>query len=131
MTPRKGEIDLHWEALCYVVGFRPETRSESGRFNLALREIRETGAPPEEIVVRAKAYVRKWPKMELTPTALAAHWGELAGQGPGVIAASVYPYKPHVPQLEAGDPDPEATERARQEFMAKLKELGEGTRIPE
>ena len=128
---RKGEIDMHWEAMCYVVGFRHETRSERGRFNVALKEIKETGSAPEEIVRRAKAYVAKWPTMELTPTALAAHWGELAGDGPGVIAASVYPYKPHIPQLEAGDPNPEATERARQEFMAKLRELGEGTKIPD
>lgn len=80
------ERDLAWEALVEVTS--ANEAMERGRLNTALKAIRvawqsEGGAPEdlhEEIPRRAVAYRKMWPKMALTPTALATHWKRVMAQ---------------------------------------------------
>lgn len=53
------------------------TRSERGRVNAAVKELRAVGATADEVRKRAEAYRRRWPSVDLTPTALAANWAKL------------------------------------------------------
>lgn len=53
------------------------TPSARGRLNKACGELRAVTATPDDVRARAAQYRRKWPKVDLTPTALAAHWHEL------------------------------------------------------
>jgi hypothetical protein len=84
-APRKG--DELFDALAVSCGIEVAgiTRSERGRLNKALKDLREVGATPAEISVRAARYRRTWPKVSITASALAAHWGELASDGPGPV----------------------------------------------
>lgn len=54
------------------------TTTERGRLNRAARELREVGATPDDVRVRWDAAVVRWPKITMTPTALAANWSSLA-----------------------------------------------------
>lgn len=53
------------------------TRSEGGRIAKAAKDLREVGATPDEVHAKAAAYRRKWPDVELTPTALVSNWAQL------------------------------------------------------
>lgn len=83
MTRKK---DLDWEALVQVTN--ANEAMERGRLNTALKAIKvaweEEGGRPEdlhrEIVLRADAYRAVWPRMSLTPTALAVHWKRVAAE---------------------------------------------------
>lgn len=66
--------DLHWEALEAAMGYKPATRSERGAWNRALKELKEIGANPVDIVETARLYRTAWPEMDLTPNALAKWW---------------------------------------------------------
>jgi DNA-binding transcriptional ArsR family regulator len=78
--------DELWDTLVTVLKTEPATKSERGRWNKALKELREANATPEQIKTRSVLYQRKWPNIDLTPTALSANWGLLApplnGSGP-------------------------------------------------
>lgn len=79
---RKRERDDLFETLvevCYGVPHDQVqlTRSERGRVNAALKELRAVGATADEVRKRAEAYRRRWPGVDLTPTALAANWAKL------------------------------------------------------
>lgn len=56
------------------------TRSERGRINRALAELREVCATPDQLRKRAAAYRRQWPDCTLTATAIAANWARLGPQ---------------------------------------------------
>ena len=73
MRPR----DELWDALVREVGTQPSTRSERGRWNAALRELREVGASALDVRARAQVYRQRWPEMSFTPTALSSNWGSL------------------------------------------------------
>lgn len=83
-TPKRR--DLAWEALVKVTS--ANEAMERGRLNTALKAIRiawesEGGLPEDlhhEIPRRAQAYHEMWPKMALTPTALAVHWKRVVAQ---------------------------------------------------
>ena len=83
---KKRERDLAWEALVKVTNANETI--ERGRLNTALKAIRiaweEEGGRPEdlheEIPLRANAYREIWPRMSLTPTALAVHWKRVAAE---------------------------------------------------
>jgi hypothetical protein len=80
-----GQRDALFDALAVSCGIEPAelTRSARGAINKALKDLREVGATPEEISLRAERYRRRWPKMTLSATALAKHWAELTdGTGP-------------------------------------------------
>ena len=77
------ERDLLWEALVEVCGADSSemTNSERGRYNKALKELKEVNARPEDIKARAGRYRMKFPGADLTPTALVAHWSALKSGG--------------------------------------------------
>lgn len=77
MGEKMREPDLLWEAAltaCY--GDKPKlTASERGRMNKALKELREIGATPEDIIARAKHYPKVMPPgCVITISALVANW---------------------------------------------------------
>lgn len=88
MTKKKRERDLAWEAL--VETTNANEAMERGRLNTSLRAIKlawesEGGRPEdlhEEIPRRGAAYRVMWPRMALTPTALAVHWKRVIVQQP-------------------------------------------------
>jgi hypothetical protein len=68
--------DVVWEALTEQMG-EPVTKSERGRFNRAVKELKEIGAGPEEIAAKCKMYRLRWPNITLTPQALTSNWSIL------------------------------------------------------
>ena len=78
---KSRRTDPIWDSLLDELGGNADgmTRSERGRWNRAVKELREAGATPSEIVRRSKVFRSRYPTATLTPTALSAHWGGLAG----------------------------------------------------
>jgi len=70
--------DLLYEAWVMLAYNNPRpnlTKSERGRINAGLKELREVGATPEELTARAKQYPKVMPPGTiLTITALVANW---------------------------------------------------------
>jgi len=58
------------------------TKSERGRINKAVKELRDIHATPDDIHTRAREYRRRWPTVDLTATALAANYGTLGRPPP-------------------------------------------------
>lgn len=73
--PRKR--DEVWDTLVAVIGYTPRTRTERGAWNSARKQLREADATPQQVRDRAAMYVRRWPGMSLTPSALVKHWSSL------------------------------------------------------
>lgn len=88
--PRK---DLLFEALAEVCGMSlgELTKSARGSMNRATKELRDLSATPAEVERRAQAYRKKYPGIELTPSALAKHWPALSANGNGSGATVVRP----------------------------------------
>lgn len=84
LTPQrpKRKADPLWDVLVLELG-EPATKSERGRRNKALAELREVGATPEQIRTRLQTYRKRWPGVDVTATALAANWTALGGDGRG------------------------------------------------
>lgn len=74
-STKKRAHDEVWDALIVVMSREPLTASERGAWNRAAKELREAGASAEQIIGVAAGYRREWPDVELTPSALAKHWG--------------------------------------------------------
>jgi len=81
-VPSPRPRDELWDALVDSLKNEPETSSERGRWNAALKQLREAGATPREIKTRSEAYRRRYPDAALTPTALASNWGALRTRDP-------------------------------------------------
>ena len=75
--PRKGELDPLWELFKELTGTEPITKSERGRWNKAIKELRDAGITPGDVRERARVYREKWPQLDLTPTGLASNWSRL------------------------------------------------------
>ncbi len=69
--------DELWDAIVAEIG-EPQTKSERGRTNKAVAELREAGATALEVRERAASYRRRWPSVDLTATALVSNWTTLA-----------------------------------------------------
>ena len=67
----------------------PGSRSERGRWNRAVADLREADASPVEVLERVVEYRRRWPKIDLTPTGLAGNWGLLGQPRPGSVTAAL------------------------------------------
>lgn len=77
--------DPLWDALVAELG-EPATKSERGRRNKALVELREVQATAQDIHDRLRHYRKRWPGVEVTATALAANWTTLASSnGNGTV----------------------------------------------
>lgn len=83
MIPREHTMttirkrDELWDALETIFP-APVNDLERGRWNKALKYLRQSGATPASLVSRAAFYRAKWPRVTCSPMALAAHWSELA-----------------------------------------------------
>lgn len=71
--PAARPRDELWDALTEACG-PVSTKSERGRRNAALRELRDIGATPDEIRWRSDALKRRWPDIDFTATSLVANW---------------------------------------------------------
>lgn len=71
--------DVIWDAMLQVCGI-PLTAdippSARGAYNKACAGLKRVNATPESIKAHAEAYLKKWPKVSLTPTALERRWNE-------------------------------------------------------
>lgn len=83
-SPSSGEAkprkrDPIFDALTEQCGIEVAqlTRSGRGPLNRAVKELRELDATPEAITAAAAEYRRRFPSVELTPSALAKHWATL------------------------------------------------------
>jgi biotin operon repressor len=76
-APRKRD-DL-FNALVEVCQIDPSsmTSSARGAANRAIKELREVGATPEQVVQAASSYRSRYSEAAVTPSALAKHWPSL------------------------------------------------------
>lgn len=81
-----------FERVARVCGLDPTslTRAEGGRVAKAAKGIRQVVSALDEIDVRAEAYRRKWPGIDLTPTALEANWQQVSTHAAGPRAGPSY-----------------------------------------
>ena len=82
MTKRKP--DPLWDVaveLCNGGGRGPITKSERGKWNKYLGELREAGATPEQLRAAIPIYRKQNKKMPCTPKAIAGQWGRLLADG--------------------------------------------------
>lgn len=126
-TRPKDEL---WEALVAACGADSTqmTKSERGRYNHALKELRDVSATPDDIHIRSNRYKQKYPNIDLTPTALTAHWSALrppsrvtGNRERLVIVDDSVPVHPPCSMHRVPGCN-ECAARARDEFMAMLKE---------
>lgn len=82
--PRKR--DVLWDALVEIMGHSPSTKGERGKWNKALKDMREVGATPEDLMRRAVVYRKRWPGIDITPMALVNNWDLLATPQVGTVA---------------------------------------------
>ena len=80
VKPQKPE-DPYWENTSAILGEPPKSKeSLQGRF---IKMVKASGAPPEEITIRAERLVAQWGPKALTLPSLEDHWnrfGAPAGQ---------------------------------------------------
>lgn len=67
----------HWDALVSGIGVAPTTSQERSRYGKVVRELRDLGATPDDILARCANYRARWPEMDLTPEALVNHWSRM------------------------------------------------------
>ena len=81
--------DALFDALVEVCQIDPKalTSSARGAANRAIKELREVGAEPEQIVQAARAYRTRYPGAAVTPSALAKHWPRLLEGSPATAPA--------------------------------------------
>ena len=79
IEPRAKKGDEVWDAAMEACGVNAATinSNERGRYNKAVKLLKESAATAEEIHTRVKVYRRKFKGAALTPMALANHWSEL------------------------------------------------------
>lgn len=80
-TPKSARApDLLWDACVLACdGNGPANDAERGKWNKGLKSLRQSGATPEEIALRAERYRRRYGDgIPLNPMALAGNWTPLA-----------------------------------------------------
>ena len=80
-----------YRPLVDVCGYDPKgNKAMTKTFHVAMAQLKEYGATPDEIFTKAKAYrIRFGSDTELTPTALAKWWHALDTKQPGAVQYSV------------------------------------------
>lgn len=68
--------DEIWDALETELG-PVATKSERGKRNQAVKQLRDIGATQDEIQHKCRAYRLRWPGIDITDQALVAHWSKL------------------------------------------------------
>lgn len=92
--PSRNEL---FEAVAEVCGIDWRgtlTKSERGELNNAVKQLRDVNATVAEVHAKAKAYRRKWPNVDLTPSALVKHWSKVDAVPPESSRATPAPYDP-------------------------------------
>jgi len=76
---REKERDKVWDAIMEACGVNTATinSNERGRYNKAVKLLKESGATAHEIHTRVGVYRRKFKGAAVTPVAIANHWSEL------------------------------------------------------
>lgn len=82
-APRPRSRDELFEALAAVGGHQLDrlTRAERSRLNAATKQLRETGAGPDDVRAAVAAWARRYPGATVTAMALVHHWSELLPGG--------------------------------------------------
>jgi hypothetical protein len=78
---RESPRDSLWDALEAELG-AVATRSERGKRNNALKQLREVRASPAQVAAKCAAYRQRWPGVEITDQALVKHWSHLDSPAP-------------------------------------------------
>ncbi len=78
-SPPARRDDL-WDALAELLGRQPETDSERGAWNRAVKELQKARASPGDVLLRGSRYRQEWPDAELTPNALVKHWSRFGAE---------------------------------------------------
>jgi DNA-binding transcriptional ArsR family regulator len=83
-APAARPRDPIFDAVCLVTGTDPSTLTRSGGSNVGrvVKELKEVGATADEIKVRARRYIAKYPGASLTGPALTKHWADLGSAAP-------------------------------------------------
>ena len=70
--------DEVWDQLVLECGATTSemTKSERGRYNRAVKELKEVGATAKEISQRAAIYRSTYPNVSVTPNGLVVHWSK-------------------------------------------------------
>jgi len=76
---REKARDKVWDAIMEACGVNTATinSNERGRYNKAVKLLKESNATAHEIHARVKVYRRKFSGAAVTPVAIANHWSEL------------------------------------------------------
>ena len=76
---REKKRDTVWDAIMEACGVNVATinSNERGRYNKAVKLLKESGATAHDIHTRVQVYRRKFKGAAVTPVAVANHWSEL------------------------------------------------------
>jgi biotin operon repressor len=79
IEPRAKKRDEVWDAIMEACGVNTATinSNERGRYNKAVKLLKESGATGAQIHTRVQVYRRKFKGASVTPVAIANHWSEL------------------------------------------------------
>ncbi len=79
IKPSGKKKDEIWDAIMDACGVNAQTlnSNERGRYNKAVKLLKESGANADEIYMRVRVYRRKFSGAAVTPIAVANHWSEL------------------------------------------------------
>lgn len=76
-TPGSRPRDPIWDGFAEWLGTHPATRDERGKWNRAVKQLREIGVDSStEVVRRGRRYQAKYQGVAPTPLGLVGHWGE-------------------------------------------------------
>jgi hypothetical protein len=81
--PKQREPDPLYTALVSACGWSYDemTKRQRTACGVARSELVKVGATPDEVKARATVYVRKFPGVVITPSALASNWAGIAPNG--------------------------------------------------
>lgn len=90
---RQRAQDPIWEVTMSACGIDTGGINDAarGRYNKAVKLLKDSNATADEIIIRAMRYRKKFKGAALTPTALASHWAELSDLSEATTMAGVIP----------------------------------------
>lgn len=92
--PSRDELFEKVAEVCGINWQSGLTKSERGEINNAVKQLRDIGATAEQIDGKARAYRRKWERVDLTPSALVKHWSKVEAVVPDSARATPPSYDP-------------------------------------